>query len=374
MTQLPPPGISVDTRDLRVAFLSDSLPERNGTGAYYQDLVTHLRHHLDAVCILQPRARRGFDPLSMPMPGDATQRLVIPDVRRIRRTLDELDPHLIISVTPGPFGLLGPRTARRMNIPFVTAYHTHFAGLAALYWGPLRRRLANAPLQAANRYLCRRSATVLVNNSELQSAVRALGARTCEVMGTPLDAGFLTAAPSPPRRIETVCFAGRLAAEKNIDAVLNAVHDWPDLGFVIAGDGPLRREVEAAAARCPNLRYVGWLERRDLRQVIDGASLLVLPSHAETFGSVALEAMARARPVLVSAAAGIHDWPELAPGLFRLGTEETLSTALRRLRGYPSDAVAAAGAAARQAAEAFHRGTLAQWLEMLQRHVHRLQD
>jgi hypothetical protein len=81
--------------------------------------------------------------------------------------------------------------------------------------------------------------------------------------------------------------------------------------------------------------------------------------------------MARARPVLVSAAAGIHHWPELAPGLFRLETEETLSTAIGRLRGYPSDTLAAAGNSARQAAEAFHRGTLAQWLQVLQRHAQR---
>jgi hypothetical protein len=185
MTHLPPPGISVDARDLRVAFLSDSLPERNGTGAYYQDLATHLRRHLDAVSVLQPRPRGRFDPLSVPMPGDPTQRLVIPDVRRIRRTLDEQDPHVIISVTPGPFGLLGPSMARCTGVPLVTAYHTHFAGLAALYWGPLRRRLANAPLQAANRYLCQRSATVLVNNTQLAPAVRAPGGACLRSDGNP---------------------------------------------------------------------------------------------------------------------------------------------------------------------------------------------
>lgn len=374
MTRLPPPGVSIDSGDLRVAFLSDSLPERNGTGAYYQDLATHLRDHLEAVSVLQPRPRGRFAPLSMPMPGDPTQRLVLPDMRRMRRSLDALDPHLIISVTPGPFGLLGPHMARRLGVPLVTAYHTHFAGLAALYWGPLRRRLANAPLQIANRYLCRRSATVLVNNSELEPAVRALGARACEIMGTPLEAGFLAAPPAPPSRIHTICFAGRLATEKNIDAVLEAAHEWPDLSFVIGGDGPLRGQVEAAAARHPNLRYVGWLDRGELRQVIDEASLLVLPSHAETFGSVALEAMARSRPVLVSAAAGIHDWPELAPGLFRLEAEETLSTAIGRLRGYSSDTVASAGAASRQAAETFHHGTLQQWLQVLQRYAREPRD
>jgi hypothetical protein len=84
--------------------------------------------------------------------------------------------------------------------------------------------------------------------------------------------------------------------------------------------------------------------------------------------------MARSRPVLVSAAAGIHDWPELASGLFRLEAEETLSTAIGRLRGYSSDTVASAGAASRQAAETFHHGTLQQWLEVLQRYAREPRD
>jgi glycosyltransferase involved in cell wall biosynthesis len=305
------------------------------------------------------------------MPGDPTQRLVIPDLRRVRRALNKLDPHLIVSVTPGAFGLLGQRAARRMGVPLVSAFHTHFEGLAALYWGPLRRRLVNAPLQAANRYLFRSSSAVLINNGALEVTVRRLGARNCEVMGTPLDAAFLEPPPPPPTRIDTVCFAGRLAAEKNIDAILDAVREWPALQFVIGGEGPLRAQVEAAAEQHPNLRYVGWLQRRDLRRVIDASSLLVLPSHAETFGSVALEAMARARPVLVSANAGIHQWPQLRPGMFRLEAEETLSMALDRLLGYDPESLAATAASARQAAEAFHRATISQWLEVLQRYAHR---
>lgn len=365
-------GISSDASNLRVAFLSDSLPERNGTGAYYHDLVAHLGRYLGEVRVLQPRPRGRFDFLSIPMPGDPTQRLVIPDLRRVDRALRELNPHLIVSVTPGAFGLLGQRAARRMDVPFVTAYHTHFAGLAALYWGPLRRRLVNAPLQAANRYLFRRSSAVLINNCALEVTVRELGARNCEVVGTPLDAAFLEPPPPPPpTRIDTVCFAGRLAAEKNIDTILDAVRDWPTLRFVIGGEGPLRGQVEAAARQHPNLRYVGWLRRRDLRGVIDASSLLVLPSHAETFGSVALEAMARARPVLVSANAGIHEWPQLRPGLFRLGAEESLSTALGRLHGYGPETLAATAASARRAAETFHGATISQWLEVLQRHAHR---
>ncbi|MBS0003234.1 MAG: glycosyltransferase [Thioalkalivibrio sp.] len=371
MMPAPATGIPSDTSDLRVAFLSDSLPERNGTGAYYHDLVAHLRGHLGEVHVLQPRLRGRFDFLSVPMPGDPTQRLVIPDLRRVGRALRDLDPHLIVSVTPGAFGLLGQRAARRMDVPFVTAYHTHFAGLAALYWGPLRRRLVNAPLQVANRYLFKRSAAVLINNCALEVTVRELGAQHCEVMGTPLDAAFLEPPPPPPTRIDTVCFAGRLAAEKNIDTILDAVRDWPTLQFVIGGEGPLRGQVEAAARQHPNLRYVGWLQRQDLRRVIDASSLLVLPSHAETFGSVALEAMARARPVLVSANAGIHEWPQLKPGLFRLEAEETLSMALGRLNGYGPETLAATAASARRAAETFHSATISQWLEVLQRYAHR---
>ncbi|MFO8155313.1 MAG: glycosyltransferase [Pseudomonadota bacterium] len=355
--------------ELRVAVFSDALPERNGTGAYYHDLIGQLAPRVAEARVLHPRPREGRLRLSLPLPGDSSQRYVPPNLLRIRREMATLRPHIIVGVTPGPFGLLGARLARQHGCGFISAFHTHFEGLADLYWGPFGRRFAIHVLNRINHHLHRQSATVLVNNRDLDPVVRNLGAPAVDLMGTPLERCFLEAEQPPlPRQLARVGFAGRLAAEKNIDAILEAALRRPDLQFVIGGDGPLRPRVEEAAARLENLDYRGWLERADLLALMDTIDLLLLPSHQETFGSVALEAMARGRPALVSASAGIHDWPELAPALFTLHAGDDLATLLEDLREQP-DALTAAAEAAHEAARRLNDRTIEHWLAVLTRHA-----
>jgi glycosyltransferase involved in cell wall biosynthesis len=360
-----------DAAGLRVAIFSDALPQRNGTGAYYHDLLAHLSARVEAVEVLQPLPRAGRGALSLPLPGDATQRLVMPNPVRLHRRMARLQPHLVLSVTPGPFGLLGMALARRHRCGFISAFHTHFEALADLYWGRLKGRIVTGALGALNRLICQRSATVLVNNSGLIETVRALGSRRVEVMGTPLEGSFLATPPTAASgRLEKICFAGRLAAEKNIDAVLAAARAWPHLRVVIAGAGPMRAPVEQAAAQCANLDYRGWIDREALCALIDESSLLVLPSHVETFGSIALEAMVRQRPVLVSAHAGIHDWPVVANHLYALAEDEPLSDAIGRLQALPAPHLRAAGRHGRESALRLHHETLDQWVAVLSAHAH----
>lgn len=359
-------GPSIATHQLRVVFFSDSLPERNGTGSYYHDLIEQLRSRIDCVDILQPEAPTGFQPFRFPLPGDTTQQLMAPNPMKIRRALARVRPHVIVSVTPGPYGLLGPWMARRHQCSFISAYHTHFAGLADLYWRPFKRQLISGCLGSANRFLCQRSRTVLIHNRSLGDTVMGLGARQYEVMGTPLARSFVDTPPAPlPEGLQQICFAGRLAAEKNIDALLDAARRWSSIRFVIGGDGPLKARVEAGVAELPNLDYRGWLNRDTLRELIDESSLLVLPSHQETFGSIALEAMARGRPALVSENIGIHDWAQLAAGLYKIHRGETLSDAIARLQNDSPGSLAAVAAQARNAALQLNDDTLEQWLNVL---------
>lgn len=368
--------MAADQRDqgedcLRVAFFSDSLPERNGTGAYYHDLIAHLADRVAAAEIFQPLPKRRFNLLTLPLPGDRTQELAIPDPFRLRRAVDTLRPHIVVSVTPGPFGLMGLRLARRHGAAFISAYHTDFAALAALYWGPVKRRLGGRALDAANRRLCRQSRTVLVNNSELIDRVRALGARDVSVMGTPIEQAFLaTSPPAAPARPNPVVFAGRLAAEKNIDGILEAARRLPERQFIIAGDGPQRERVATAARELTNLDYRGWLDRQALCALLDEAGVVILPSRFETFGSIALEAMARRRPVLITANAGIHDWPQVAASLcvFR-PDDETLVDALERLDAIPAGDWSARGESSREGALQLHHETVDQWLQVLTAHA-----
>lgn len=354
----------------RVAIFSDALPERNGAGAYYEDLVVQLAPYVDRIEIFRPARRRRWLSVAIPMPGDPTQKLILPDVSRLVPGLDRLEPDLIVAVTPGPFGWLGLSCAWAYGTPFLLGFHTQFERLAQLYGSSLAYRLARDFLEGVNAILCRSSDAVLVHNGDLVDTVRKLGASRVEVMGTPIAPAFLEKPVEPiPAPLERVLFAGRLAPEKNLPAVLDAARRLPDLEFTIAGDGPLRGEIERRARLLPNVRTTGWIDRDALRHEMDAASLLLLPSHLETFGTVALEAMARGRPALVSAEAGIHDWAQLAGALFVLEPGVSLAAALHRLRGLPPVEWRRRSVAARMAAESFHRGTIQQWVACIDRYA-----
>jgi glycosyltransferase involved in cell wall biosynthesis len=98
---------------------------------------------------------------------------------------------------------------------------------------------------------------------------------------------------------------------------------------------------------------------------MDVHEVLLLPSAVEAFGTVALEAMARARWVITSPACGINQWSGLAPGLLPLEEGESLQQGLRRLEQMdPATRTELAEQARRMAAEV-NEQTLASWEEVL---------
>ena len=353
----------------RVAFFSDAESERNGAGSYYSDLIAQLTPRLAEAAIFQPGShRRRLGSLSLPLPGDPTQRLLTPDVPRLWKRIRRMQPDVIVSVTPGPFGLLGLAMARHLGCGFVTAFHTEFEALSRLYWNPVSRGIAGGYLTTMNRLLCRNSAEVLVHSSRLVPTVRALGAPSVRVMGTPLPARFIdTPITAEARPLRQLVFAGRLAPEKNLEAVVAAARALPELRFVIAGDGPLRRQTERETADLSNVDMVGWLDRDALRKLLDASDLLLLPSKLETFGSIALEAMARGRPAVVAENAGIHSWHALHDGLITLRRSDRLADAIRRVQAQCPQERRDKAMRARQAAERLNMETLAHWIGLIDR-------
>lgn len=356
-------------RPLRIAFFSDALPERNGAGSYYHDLCHHLREHGVQADLYQPQPKKRLQ-MALPLPGDSTQKLLTPNVPKLWSRFAEQRPDVVISITPGPFGLLGLSLAKRHGCAFLSAFHTQFEELSRLYWNPLSRRLANGYLTIANGVLCRNSKSVMVHNSALVKTVRKLGASRTDVMGTPLAACFLDVPRLTHRgTLRHVLFAGRLAPEKNVADVIEAARQLPHIQFSIAGDGPLRRNLEQQSRDLANVQFYGWLSRPELRATMDECDLLVLPSALETFGTIALEAMARGRPALVAEGAGIHDWPMLRGGLLVQKRNENVAEALRRNEQMTAENWLLKAGQARQAAEALNRDTITQWIALARRHA-----
>jgi glycosyltransferase involved in cell wall biosynthesis len=354
---------------LRVAIVSDAAPERNGVGAYYRDLAEHLKAAGARVELIAPRLRAGhwYGGLALPLPGDPTQRILLPSPALVSRRLARLKPDVVVVPTPGPYGMLGLHLAQRSGVGVVVGFHTHFERLTGLFreWR-LRGYIYNAYLNACHRVLFSRSDLVLANSEAMVQEARRIGAQRVGLMGTPIPRRFLDLEPVPPReRLERVLFAGRLAPEKNLALVVEAARRLPHLEFLVVGDGPLRPWLQEQSRSLPNLTLVGWVRRYRLLALIDNVDALVLPSQVESFGTIALEAMARARPVLVSSACGILSWELLNRGLFTIRDDEHLADALERLRNLDPALRERKARIAREAALEINRRNLDHWVAVL---------
>jgi glycosyltransferase involved in cell wall biosynthesis len=178
-----------------------------------------------------------------------------------------------------------------------------------------------------------------------------------------VDAAFLAAEPRPvPERARLVC-VGRLAEQKGqlllVAAVARLADAGRDVELVLAGDGPMRRDIERAI-REQNLgdrvRITGWLSNDAVRAEMVAARAVVLPSFAEGLPVVLMEALALGRPVVTTHIAGI---PELVRHgvngwLVPAGDVAALTGALADALAASPDELAGMGAAGARAARAAH--------------------
>ena len=158
-------------------------------------------------------------------------------------------------------------------------------------------RAALPALRATYRGLLRRPDRLIANSADSsQYLQRELGLDT-EVIHPPVRTDVFTPVPQERRHWLAV---GRLASQKRFDVLL-AAFDSLDATLVVAGDGPVRGRLEAAAP--PNVSFIGFADDQRLRELYRSAHGLICPS-LETFGLVMAEALACGTPVIAQRAGG----------------------------------------------------------------------
>lgn len=107
----------------------------------------------------------------------------------------------------------------------------------------------------------------------------------------------------------------------------------PDVEFVLAGDGPLRKELERETSELgigDRTMFLG--DRRDIPAVLASLDVSVMPSSSESLSNVIIESMAAGVPVVASRVGGN---PELITEdrgiLVEMGDEDILANAIERL-------------------------------------------
>ena len=187
-----------EAASVRVAFVSDSMPERNGVGAYYADLIAQLEGTEFAPTFVCPggAASGGFH---FPLPGDATQQVFVPSPREFRGIMKRLKPHVVVVATPGPYGMLGVRWARKLGVRLIVGFHTDYAGVTDLYQGSLLRLFSRGYFRVVDRVMFRYADHVLANSAQMIEQAEAMGARKVSRIGTLLPKSVLETERVSPR-------------------------------------------------------------------------------------------------------------------------------------------------------------------------------
>jgi glycosyltransferase involved in cell wall biosynthesis len=223
---------------------------------------------------------------------------------------------------------------------------------------------------ARERAVLEAAAAILTTSEWTRRRLRELYGLPAHVAEPGVDPAAL--APGTAAGGALLCVAA-VTPGKGHDVLLDALATVAQESWSCTCVGGLDRDPAFAAAilaRRGRVRFPGPLVGPELDRAYAGADLLVLASHAETYGMVVTEALARGVPVLATDAGGVgealgHGENGARPGLLVApGDPAALGAALRRwlgdaelrgrlrqaarerratLRGWPDTAAAVAG-------------------------------
>lgn len=211
-------------------------------------------------------------------------------------------------------GTVGLSVAGRLGVPMLHTAHTWAAqknqGLAPgaepePVW---RERLEAAVARGADRIL-----VATPGERDLLDAWYGAGDR-CSLVVPGVDVDVFTPAPGARAEPPTFLVVGRLERLKGVETALTALAALPDRAarlLVVGEDGGRHGErarlqgIAAALGIAGRVDFPGSLDRESLVVRYRAATACLFPSYSETFGLVALEALACGTPLVTTRAAGV---------------------------------------------------------------------
>jgi len=257
---------------------------------------------------LDETRRQGFE--SKPLIYNTPRYLTC--VREVADELRRLKPNLLCCSGYKP-DLVGWRAARRVGIPVVSISH----GWTSATWKVCcYEKLDKIVLRWMDSVVC-------VSKSQAEK-VRGAGVpekKIAVIQNAIGEEAFI--APMPENRQEMTNWfaqsprwligaAGRLSPEKGfavfVEAAALVVKQRPDVGFVLFGDGPLRREIAGLIGeRGMQSKFVIAGFRNDLSRLLPNLDINVMSSFTEGLPVILLEAGAAAVPTVATSVGGIPE-------------------------------------------------------------------
>ncbi|MBP3039538.1 glycosyltransferase family 1 protein [Bacillaceae bacterium Marseille-Q3522] len=305
---------------MRVALFSDTFyPQVNGVARTLKRLTAHMEKRGVKYELFVPEVD---DAIHYPNVNQFTSipfffypecRTAIVHPRRITEQLRKFSPDIIHVATPLTMGMLGAHAAKKMNIPLVGSYHTHFdryltyyklTWLHPLYWKYMK--WFHSPFEKI--FVPSHETKIYLEKHGLYSTVWGRGV-DCELFH-PRKAASSFREKYQINEKYILLFVGRLAPEKGLDTLTKVMKNLPqpfsdNVHWLIIGDGPCYHDLKQEYANLKNVTLTGYLEGEELAAAYASGDLFVFPSATETFGNVVLESLASGTPAIVANTGGV---------------------------------------------------------------------
>ena len=215
-------------------------------------------------------------------------------------------PDLIHAHVVLPSGWLAVRLGRQYSIPVVLTEHS----------GPFSMHLRSRSHKQLVGGILKKAKKVVAVSPALAEQIRGFHPEAdLRVVGNVIRTDFFvprSAGKEKSHHAKRFFCVALLHEGKGIQYLLQAMRLLDDRGVIgfevfIGGDGPARHKLENLATALGvsgKCRFLGMMERDQVRDWMQTCDVFVLPSLAETFGIVLGEAMACGKPVITTRCGG----------------------------------------------------------------------
>lgn len=178
---------------------------------------------------------------------------------------------------------------------------------------------------------------------------------------------------NPSKKVQLICVT-RLIERKGVQVLLQAMAKLNESVYLtIVGEGNYKATLQALAHRLEldsKVHFYGYCPREQLVQLYNQSDIFVLPSMAESFGMVFVEAMSCGLPVIGASVGGVPDIIQEDNGvLVEPGSVEDLVVAIQNLATEPELREQFGLANREKAVERYSWRSVAERYEMVYMHV-----
>ncbi|MFN3283742.1 MAG: glycosyltransferase family 4 protein [Pseudothermotoga sp.] len=311
---------------MKIAMFTDTyIPQVNGVAtsvSLYKRALEKLGHEVYVVAPIGPKDDSIFAIGGIQFKWEKNH--VIPNSGRLLPLLNFVKQkkiEVIHSHAPFALGFRALTVQRRLQIPHLHTYHTLLVEYRHYIPKPLTPSARS--VEEFSAWFCNMVNRVIAPTQKIRDELLRYGVnRPVDVIPTGIDVELFDSADefnirkrhNIDDRSKILLFVGRLAKEKNVVFVIQALKELlqrkNDAHLIIVGDCPERNSLEKVVREFSiesHVTFTGYMPRKVLANYYRQADLFTFASESETQGLVVLESLAAGTPVVAVAKMGIAD-------------------------------------------------------------------